>query len=101
MLCIYALVSKKYKTDDIRVTLLFICLNIIFIRRLWIVLDPSFTATIVYSVVNIVAFIALGLVMSLVKKSVVLDKLNISKRIKEILIPIINKYRKLKHNYKN
>lgn len=94
MLCIYALVSKKYKTDDIRVTLLFLCLNIIFMRRLWVVLDPTYTLSTVYILVNYVAFIALYLVMSLVKKNVVLSKKDISRRIKDLLRPFFNKIRK-------
>ena len=102
LFCIYVLVSKKYKTDDKRVTLLFLCLNVIFMRRLWLVLDPSYTVTVVYTVVNLVAFIALYLISSLVKKDVVIDNTNIGKRLACILKPIKIKYnaiiRYFKHN---
>lgn len=106
LFCIYVLVSKKYKTDDKRVTLLFLCLNVIFMRRLWLVLDPSYTVTVVYTVVNLVAFIALYLISSLVKKDIVIDKSNMSRRIYCILRPIKTKYnaiiryfKQIKENY--
>lgn len=92
ILCIYVLVSKKYKTDDIRVSLLYICLNIIFMGRLWLVLDPSQTIGLVYASVNYIAFIALFLITSLVKKKVILVKYDISKRLYCVLKPIKTKF---------
>lgn len=102
MLCIYVLISKKYKTDDKRVTILFICLNIIFISRLWIVLDPTYSITVIYAAINCIAFLSLVLTMSLVKKSVVRDTRNLKERLAVILKPFKTMYNKilkrLKHN---
>lgn len=102
ILCIYVLVSKKYKTDDKRVTLLYICLNLIFMGRLWLVLDPNHTIGLVYSSVNYVAFIALLIITNLVKKNVVLSKRTIGQRLACILKPIKIKFLeitgKIKHN---
>lgn len=102
MLCIYVLISKKYKTDDKRVTILFICLNIIFMSRLWIVLDPTYSITVIYSAINFIAFLSLVLTMSLVKKSVVRDTRNLKERLAVILKPFKTMYNKilkrLKHN---
>lgn len=63
--------------------------------RLWLVLDPEQTIGLVYTLVNYVAFIALLLITNLVKKNVVLDKANISKRIYCILKPIKDKFKNL------
>ena len=105
ILCIYVLVSKKYKTDDKRVTLLYLCLNLIFMRRLWLVLDPTFTVSVMYSAINFVAFIALYLITSLVKKDKVADDTNISCRIFKILRPVKLRFicivNKIKHIYYN
>ena len=102
MLCIYVLISKKYKTDDKRVTILFICLNIIFMSRLWIVLDPTYSITVIYAAINFIAFLSLILTMSLVKKSVVRDTRNLKERLEVILKPFKTMYNKilkrLKHN---
>lgn len=102
MLCIYVLISKKYKTDDKRVTILFICLNIIFMSRLWIVLDPTYSITVIYAAINSIAFLSLVLTMSLVKKSVVRDTRNLKERLAVILKPFKTMYNKilkrLKHN---
>ena len=102
MLCIYVLISKKYKTDDKRVTILFICLNIIFMSRLWIVLDPTYSITVIYAAINFIAFLSLVLTMSLVKKSVVRDTRNLKERLAVILKPFKTMYNKilkrLKHN---
>lgn len=93
LLCIYVLISKKYKTDDKRVTLLFICLNFIFMGRLWLVLDPSQTLGLVYTSVNYAAFIALILITNLVKKNIVRDQRNIKTRLYCVLKPIKTKYK--------
>lgn len=102
MLCIYVLISKKYKTDDKRVTILFICLNIIFMSRLWIVLDPTYSITVIYAAINFIAFLSLVLTMSLVKKSIVRDTRNLKERLAVILKPFKTMYNKilkrLKHN---
>lgn len=70
--------------------------------RLWLVLDPNQTIGLVYSLVNYVAFIALYLITSLVKKNVVLNKYTIGQRIACILKPIKVKFLeiidKFKHN---
>ena len=102
MLCIYVLISKKYKTDDKRVTILFICLNIIFMSSLWIVLDATYSITVIYAAINSIAFLSLVLTMSLVKKSVVRDTRNLKERLAVILKPFKTMYNKilkrLKHN---
>lgn len=97
----YVLISKKYKTDDIRVTLLYICLNIIFMGRLWLVIDPSYTVNLTYTIVNYVAFLALFLITNLVKKNVVLDKASIGQRLACILKPIKIKYSQLMRYFKH
>ena len=60
--------------------------------RLWLVLDTSQNIGLVYASVNYVAFIALYLITSLVKKNVVLDKYDINKRLYCVLKPIKNKF---------
>lgn len=100
MLCIYALISNKYKTNDKRVALLFVCLNIIFMRRLWVVIDPSIPLSLAYMSVNYIAFIALLLIMSIVKKDRVLRHTKIHKRIKKVIRPIKNRVLKIKNYIK-
>ena len=96
MLCIYALISNKYKTNDKRVALLFVCLNIIFMRRLWVVIDPSIPLSLAYMSVNYIAFIALLLIMSIVKKDRVMNNTRIHNRIKKVLRPIKNRILKIR-----
>ena len=95
ILCIYVLISKKYKTDSTAITLIFLCLNIIFMCRLWLYLDPNFILTATYIFTNIFNFIILFLTMVKVRKNIVLDKRNITKRLRSILDPVISKYNKL------
>ena len=95
LLCIYTLISKKFKTNDKRVALLFVCLNIIFIRRLWVVLDPVIPLTLAYISVNCIAFIALLLIMSLVKKDIVYDNRSFKYGVIKVFKPIKNKILKL------
>lgn len=105
LLCIYTLISKKFKTNDKRVAILFVCLNIIFIRRLWVVIDPVIPLTLTYISVNFIAFIALLLIMSIVKKDIVYDKRSFKYRVIKVFKPIKNKILKLigyiKHKNKN
>lgn len=97
LLCIYVLISKKYKTKSIDVTLLFIFFNIIFTCKLWLSLDTTFTFTSVYIFMNYFTFIALLLSIIGVRKTVVLDKRSINYRIHLIIKPFIYKIR-LKYN---
>ena len=98
LLCIYVLISKKYRTKNKEVTLLFLCLNVIFIRRLWLVLDPSFTMTLGYTIVNYIALTALFLIMRIVK----VDSMFYGKSIIERTIKIYNNFKKSLNNiYKN
>ena len=69
--------------------------------RLWLVIDPSHTVTLVYTLVNYVAFIALLLITSLVRKNVVIDKKDISKRIYCILKPIKDKFKLIIRYFKH
>ncbi len=105
LLCIYTLISKKFKTNDKRVAILLVCLNIIFIHRLWVVLDPVIPLSLAYISVNCIAFIALLLVMSLVKKDIVYDKRSFKYKVIKVFKPIKNKILKLigyiKHRNKN
>lgn len=95
LLCIYTLISKKFKTNDKRVALLFVCLNIIFIRMIWVVLDPVIPLSLAYISVNCIAFIALLLIMSLVKKDIVYDNRSFKYRVIKVFKPIKNKILKL------
>ena len=95
LLCIYTLISKKFKTNDKRVALLFVCLNIIFIRMIWVVLDPVIPLSLAYISVNCIAFIALLLIMSLVKKDIVYDNRSFKYGVIKVFKPIKNKILKL------
>lgn len=105
LLCIYTLISKKFKTNDKRVALLFVCLNIIFIRMIWVVLDPVIPLSLAYISVNCIAFIALLLIMSLVKKDIVYDNRSFKYGVIKVFKPIKNKILKLigyiKHMWSN
>lgn len=103
ILCMYILISKKYKTKSLDVTLLFIFFNVIFTCKLWLSLDPTFVFTSVYIFMNYFTFITLLLSIIGVSKTVVLDKGDISYRIIKVLKPLTDKViqmwnrRKLKH----
>ena len=100
ILSMYVLISKKYRTKAIDVTLLFIFFNIIFTCKLWLSLDPTFTMTSVYIFMNYFTFIALCLSIIGVRKSVVLDKRSIGYRINKVLMPFINKVKDKYNNIK-
>lgn len=100
ILCMYVLVSKKYRTKTVDVTLLFLFFNIIFTCKLWLSLDPAFIMTPVYIGMNYFTFIALLLCIIGVRKTVVLDKGNINYRIYKVLIPIIDKIKTKYNNIK-
>lgn len=90
-LCMYVLISKQYKTKSIDVTLLFLFFNIIFTCKLWLSIDPLFVMTSVYVFMNYFTFIALILCIIGVRKTVVLNKLDITQRIYKVLKPIKDK----------
>lgn len=101
LLCIYVLISKKYKTKTIDVTLLFIFFNIIFTCKLWLSLDSDFTMTSVYIFMNYFTFIALLLSIIGVRKTVVLDKRTFNRRILVTIVdPFINRIKKIYKNIK-
>lgn len=95
ILCIYVLISKKYKTDSKGVTLIFLCLNIIFMCRLWLYVDPDFILTATYLFTNVFNFVILFLTMVKVRKDKILDKRSIIKRLLNILDPVVIKYNQL------
>lgn len=91
LLCMYILISKKYKTKSLDVTLLFIFFNIIFTCKLWLSLDPTFIFTSVYIFMNYFTFIALLLSIIGVSKTVVLKEGDISYRLIKVMKPFIKK----------
>ena len=65
-------------------------------RRLWVVIDPSIPLSLAYMSVNYIAFIALLLIMSIVKKDRVMNNTRIHNRIKKVLRPLKNRILKIR-----
>ena len=58
LICMYAQISKKYKTKSKDVTIIFICLQILFTCNLWLIVEGS---VVIYSIFAAKNFISLSL----------------------------------------
>ena len=87
--CIYTLISKRYKTKSKDITMIFICLQLIFLSNLWVCIDPEFIRTFNFVFTNYLSMSLLIFCISKVKNDIdhiennnIIDKFkNIIKRI--------------------
>lgn len=108
-LCMYTLISKKYRTKSKDVTIVFLCMQFLFLCNLWATLDGNFSQPILFMIKNYVSFAMLTFCMYRVKYNIfridklalednLIDKIGIRfiaefkntiKRIKRLFIPSI------------
>ena len=67
--CMYALISKRYKTKSKDVTIIFICLQILFLCNLWASIDGSIILMGIFVIKNLVNIALLIFCMYSVKKN--------------------------------
>ena len=67
--CMYALISKRYKTKSKDVTIIFICLQILFLCNLWASIDGSILLMGIFVIKNLVNIALLIFCMYSVKKN--------------------------------
>lgn len=67
--CMYALISKHYKTKSKDVTIIFICLQILFLCNLWASIDGSIVLMGIFVIKNLINIALLGFCMYSVKKN--------------------------------
>lgn len=69
LICMYALISKHYKTKSKDVTIIFICLQILFLCNLWASIDGSIVLMGIFVIKNLINIALLGFCMYSVKKN--------------------------------
>lgn len=67
--CMYALISERYKTKSKDVTIIFICLQILFLCNLWASIDGSILLMGIFVIKNLVNIALLIFCMYSVKKN--------------------------------
>lgn len=68
-ICMYTLISKKYRTQSKDVTFIFLCLQVIFMCNLWAVIDGNIIQSFVFALKNFCNFALLGFCMYSVRRN--------------------------------